>query len=62
MNLGPCLGQSSVNIIEVYFFLQDLALDICALLNDTPVGLIETKVRDLGRAQPGGQVVLPAGP
>lgn len=35
VNLGPCLLQSSVNVIEVNFFLQELALDICTSLDDT---------------------------
>lgn len=60
VNLGPCLLQSSVNVIEVNFFW--LALDISAPLDDTPVGPIEIWVKDLERAQPGGQVVLPRGP
>lgn len=50
--------------MEVSLLLQELALDICAPfpLDDIPVGPKETEVRDLGWAEPGEQVLLPAGP
>ena len=71
---SPCLAAPQGNLGAVHcrvhkgygheFPLAGGGPDFCALvpLGDTPVGPMETEVRDLGRAQPGGQVVSPAGP